>query len=125
MSAACTTRAPSRAGSSSRRVARPCARCSAACEVLTDDTAAIDDPDPAGPDAHAIERERRAALHTAVERLSGRQRVLLTSMLSTPAPTYEQLSTRLEMPVGSIGPTRDRALARLRDDPDLARAVAG
>jgi hypothetical protein len=50
--------------------------------------------------------------------------VLLTSMLSTPAPTYEQLSTRLEMPVGSIGPTRDRALARLRDDPDLARAVA-
>jgi hypothetical protein len=44
-------------------------------------------------------------------------------MLSTPAPTYEQLSTRLEMPVGSIGPTRDRALARLRDDPDLARAV--
>ena len=94
-------------------------------EVLTDDTAAIDDPDPAGPDAHAIERERRAALHTAVERLEGRQRVLLTSMLSTPAPTYEQLSTRLEMPVGSIGPTRDRALARLRDDPDLARAVAG
>jgi DNA-directed RNA polymerase specialized sigma24 family protein len=93
-------------------------------EFLTDDTTAIDDPDPAGPDAHAIERERRAALHTAVERLEGRQRVLLTSMLSTPAPTYEQLSTRLEMPVGSIGPTRDRALARLRDDPDLARAVA-
>ena len=46
-------------------------------------------------------------------------------VLSTPAPTYEQLSTRLEMPVGSIGPTRDRALARLRDDADLARAVAG
>ena len=92
-------------------------------EVLTDDTSAIDDPDPSGPDSHAIERERRAALHTAVERLEGRQRVLLTSMLSTPAPTYEQLSARLEMPVGSIGPTRDRALARLRDDPELARAV--
>ena len=44
-------------------------------------------------------------------------------MLSTPAPTYEQLSARLEMPVGSIGPTRDRALARLRDDPELERAV--
>jgi RNA polymerase sigma factor (sigma-70 family) len=93
-------------------------------EVLTDDTSAIDDPDPSGPDELAIARERRAAVHGAVERLSGRQRVLLTSMLSTPAPTYEQLSTRLEMPVGSIGPTRDRALARLRDDPDLARAVA-
>jgi hypothetical protein len=50
--------------------------------------------------------------------------VLLTSMLASPAPTYEQLSARLAMPVGSIGPTRDRALARLRDDPDLTRAVA-
>jgi hypothetical protein len=45
-------------------------------------------------------------------------------MLMTPAPTYEQLSARLDMPVGSIGPTRDRALSRLRSDPDLARAVA-
>ena len=93
-------------------------------EVLTDDTAAIDDPDPACPEVLAIARERRAALHGAVDRLSGRQRVLLSSMLATPAPSYEQIAERLAMPVGSIGPTRDRALARLRDDPDLARAVA-
>ena len=93
-------------------------------EVLTDDTAAIDDPDPASPEVLAIARERRAALHGAVDRLSGRQRVLLSSMLATPAPSYEQIAERLAMPVGSIGPTRDRALARLRDDPDLARAVA-
>jgi RNA polymerase sigma factor (sigma-70 family) len=93
-------------------------------EVLTDDTSEFDDPDPASPDMLVIERERRMALHGAVERLSGRQRVLLTSMLASPAPTYEQLSARLAMPVGSIGPTRDRALARLRDDPDLTRAVA-
>jgi RNA polymerase sigma factor (sigma-70 family) len=93
-------------------------------EVLTDDTAAIDDPDPGSPDVLAIARERRVALRGAVDRLSGRQRVLLASMLTMPAPTYEQLSTQLDMPVGSIGPTRDRALARLRDDPDLARAVA-
>ena len=92
--------------------------------VLTDDTAAIDDPDPSGPDVLAIARERRVALHGAVDRLSGRQRVLLESMLASPAPTYEQLSARLEMPVGSIGPTRERALARLRDDPELARAVS-
>ena len=93
-------------------------------EVLTDDTAAIDDPDPASPEVLAIARERRAALHGAVDRLSGRQRVLLSSMLATPAPSYEQIAERLAMPVGSIGPTRDRALARLRDDPDLARAIA-
>jgi RNA polymerase sigma factor (sigma-70 family) len=93
-------------------------------EVLTDDTSLIDDPDPASPDVLAIARERRVALRGAVGRLEGRQRVLLASMLATPAPTYEQLSARLDMPVGSIGPTRDRALARLRDDPELARAVA-
>jgi RNA polymerase sigma factor (sigma-70 family) len=93
-------------------------------EVLTDDTSDIDDPDPASPDTLVVARERTMALHGAVDRLSGRQRVLLSSMLTTPAPTYEQLSSRLEMPVGSIGPTRDRALARLRADPDLARAVA-
>jgi RNA polymerase sigma factor (sigma-70 family) len=93
-------------------------------EVLTDDTTTIDDPDPASPEVLAIARERRAALHGAVDRLAGRQRVLLSSMLATPAPSYEQIAERLAMPVGSIGPTRDRALARLRDDPDLARAVA-
>jgi hypothetical protein len=28
------------------------------------------------------------------------------------------------MPVGSIGPTRDRALARLREDRELVRVLA-
>jgi RNA polymerase sigma factor (sigma-70 family) len=93
-------------------------------EVLTDDSEAMDEPDVAGPDAVAIERERRAAVHGAVERLPGRQRRLLTSMLVSPSPTYEQLSTRLDMPMGSIGPTRDRALARMRDDAELERAVS-
>ena len=93
-------------------------------EVLTDDATAIDDPDPASPDVLAIARERRAALHGAVDRLSGRQRLLLGSMLASPTPTYEQISTQLDMPVGSIGPTRDRALARLRVDPDLERVVS-
>jgi hypothetical protein len=45
-------------------------------------------------------------------------------MLTSPTPSYEQISTRLEMPVGSIGPTRDRALARLREDRALVRALA-
>jgi RNA polymerase sigma factor (sigma-70 family) len=93
-------------------------------EVLTDDSETIDEPDVAGPDAVAIERERRAAVRGAVERLPGRQRRLLTSMLISPSPTYEQLSTRLDMPMGSIGPTRDRALARMRDDAELEQAVS-
>jgi RNA polymerase sigma factor (sigma-70 family) len=92
-------------------------------EVLTDDPCAIDDLDPASPELVAIERERCAAVHGAVERLPARQRRLMTSMLSSPATTYAQISTRLDMPVGSIGPTRDRALARLREDPELERVM--
>jgi len=93
-------------------------------EVLVEDADVIDEPDCASPDVVAIQRERDAALRGAVSRLQGRQRELLASMLSTCPQTYEQLSSRLEMPVGSIGPTRDRALARLRDDPELERAVS-
>jgi RNA polymerase sigma factor (sigma-70 family) len=93
-------------------------------EVLTDDAEAMDRSDPASPDVIAIERERRAAVHGAVQRLPGRQRRLMSSMLATPSPSYEQISTRLDMPVGSIGPTRDRALARLRADRELEWVMA-
>jgi RNA polymerase sigma factor (sigma-70 family) len=93
-------------------------------ELLTDDVRAVEDLDPACPETFAIERERSAAVHGAVERLPSRQRRLLSSMLTCPAPSYEQISTRLDMPVGSIGPTRDRALARLREDRELVRALA-
>jgi RNA polymerase sigma factor (sigma-70 family) len=92
-------------------------------EVLTDDARAIDQLDDACPEAFVIERERCAAVHGAVERLPARQRQLLTSMLTSPSTSYAQISSRLDMPVGSIGPTRDRALARLRVDPELERVT--
>ena len=81
-------------------------------EVLTDDTAAIDDPDPASPDVLVIARERRAALHGAVERLEGRQRVLLTSMLVVAGP---DLRAALHAP-GDAGRARSarRVTARWR-----------
>src|SRR5919197_2915498 len=93
-------------------------------EILTDDPRAVEEPDEACPETVAIERERRAAVHGAVNRLPGRQRTLLRSMLRSPCTSYAQISVRLDMPVGSIGPTRDRALARLREDRELERVVA-
>ena len=92
-------------------------------EILTDDPAAIDEPDVAGPEVAAIARERRVALRGAVRRLPGRQRDLVASLLCSPSATYERVAVQLAMPMGSIGPTRDRALARLREDPELERAV--
>jgi DNA-directed RNA polymerase specialized sigma24 family protein len=91
-------------------------------EVLTDDTSTIDDPDPAGPDVHAIERERRGPAHRR-RAARGRQRVL-TSMLSTPRPNLRAALHAPGCPSARSARTRDRALARLRDDPDLVRAVA-
>jgi RNA polymerase sigma factor (sigma-70 family) len=93
-------------------------------EVLTDDDTVTDDADPVTPEALAIERERRTALRGAVRRLPVHQRRLLSSMLASPSPSYQHISSRLDIPIGSIGPTRERALGRLRDDFELRRALA-
>jgi RNA polymerase sigma factor (sigma-70 family) len=93
-------------------------------ELVTDDARLLEPADhAAAPDAAVIERERGAAVHAAVRRLHGRQRRLMESMLEQ-GPSYEQISHRLEMPVGSIGPTRDRAIARLRTDEQLLAALS-
>jgi RNA polymerase sigma factor (sigma-70 family) len=71
-----------------------------------------------------IEREQRAAVRAAVGRLPGRQRTLMGAMLRRPGVSYDELSELLGMPMGSIGPTRERALRRLRDDIALGHAIA-
>ncbi|QDU69515.1 RNA polymerase sigma factor [Engelhardtia mirabilis] len=49
-----------------------------------------------------------------VARLDGRCRALLTTLFLDPAtPSYEEIASRLGIPAGSIGPTRQRCLARL------------
>ena len=40
---------------------------------------------------------------------------LLESLMADPPASYAQISSQLGLPVGSIGPTRGRCLARLRD----------
>ena len=50
----------------------------------------------------------------AIAELPERQRVLLMLLIEDPPLPYEEISRRLGLPVGSIGPTRARALARVR-----------
>ena len=38
--------------------------------------------------------------------------------MADPRAPYEEIATALNMPVGSIGPTRQRALERLREELD-------
>jgi len=65
-------------------------------------------------DAQLLRGERDAALWRAFGRLPARDRALLRLLSSDPAPSYEEIAAALAMPIGSIGPTRARALDRLR-----------
>lgn len=65
-------------------------------------------------------RDQRDRLYNAISALPERQKRLLVEMLRQEGQSYLDLSQRLGLPVGSIGPTRRRAVTRLRLDPRLA-----
>ena len=73
-------------------------------------------------DARLLRDERDAAVWRAFERLPGRDQALLRLLMTDPAPSYDEISAALGMPIGSIGPTRGRAIERLRRE--LARVGA-
>ena len=93
-------------------------------EQLTDDPDVGDRQDAAGPEEHLLAAERRDALAGAIGALPERNRRLVTVLLTQPELDYRRLGEELSMPLGSIGPSRARALARLARDPHL-RAVSG
>lgn len=79
-----------------------------------------------GPDVdeRLLTSERDARLWRAFEALDTRDQALLRMLAAEPAPSYEEIGAALGMPVGSIGPTRARALARLRRALDRLGAPA-
>jgi RNA polymerase sigma factor (sigma-70 family) len=90
-------------------------------EELAEDTS-LDRPDAAAQplDAALLLEERDAALWRALSRVGERCQQLLRVLMADPPPTYEAVSAALEMPVGSIGPTRARCLAKLREQASAA-----
>jgi RNA polymerase sigma factor (sigma-70 family) len=72
----------------------------------------------------ALENLRRAEakqrVRAAMGRLRAADRELVCLLSGTDAPDYKRVSQLMARPVGSIGPTRQRALARLRRDPAIA-----
>lgn len=80
-----------------------------------DGDAPYDLPDLADPlDARLLADERDVQLWGCFGALSGRCQALLRVLTTDPAPSYAAVSAALDMPVGSIGPTRGRCLERLR-----------
>ena len=66
------------------------------------------------PDAELLRSERDAELWSAFARLGARDQALLRLLVADWEPSYAQISALLGLPIGSIGPTRARALQRLR-----------
>jgi RNA polymerase sigma factor (sigma-70 family) len=70
--------------------------------------------------AEAAHRDGNARLNRAIAALPDRQRTVLLELLAREGYSYVDISHRLGLPVGSIGPTWQRAVTRLRRDPELA-----
>jgi RNA polymerase sigma factor (sigma-70 family) len=65
-------------------------------------------------DERILADERDQIVRDAMSRLPGRWQRLLELLMADPPASYVDISTELDLPVGSIGPTRGRCLARLR-----------
>jgi RNA polymerase sigma factor (sigma-70 family) len=67
-----------------------------------------------GSEDLVIADDQRRALWQAIGQLSQRCQELLRIIAFAPRPNYAAVADALGMPVGSIGPTRGRCLAKLR-----------
>lgn len=101
-----------------RRLAEPPAgSASQADGELDDDAGALDQlPDPSPlPESLLDDLQQQDRLHRALAQLDERSRALLTLLFLQDEPlSYSDIAQRLQMPEGSIGPTRARCLQRLR-----------
>lgn len=77
----------------------------------------------ADPADHVCLRDEMARLYDAIESLTQRDRTLIR-MLMDAAP-YREISDTISMPVGSIGPTRERVLRKLANTAALRVEAAG
>lgn len=69
--------------------------------------------------------ELRTALYAAFSSLSPEHQALMRMLSADPPIGYDEISRVLDLPHGSIGPTRARCLQRLRTSPELAPFLNG
>src|ERR1700760_1232691 len=110
---------PDRVGSWLATTARnECLRCLANRKrvVLAEDEDVLQGAAPAGPeiDERLLLEERAEQVREAMTRLPLRWQHMLDMLMADPPASYAEISDQLGLPVGSIGPTRSRCLARLQ-----------
>lgn len=72
------------------------------------------------PERSAVRDDQIRILRATIETLSPADRQLVDVLLSPVPLSYAEISARLNMPVGSIGPTRGRVLNRMRESLEKA-----
>jgi len=82
-----------------------------------------DAPRETDHDDRLLAAERREAVRSAAARMPARQRELVSALSMEPALSQRQVSERLGMPIGSIGPTRQRCVERMRRDPHVSLLI--
>jgi RNA polymerase sigma factor (sigma-70 family) len=93
--------------------------------VVPTETELLPDPGTDAPlGAALLADERDRALWAAFGGLSERCQALLRLLVADPPPSYEDVGAALDMPIGSIGPTRQRCLERLRGLAETAGVTA-
>ena len=84
--------------------------------VLLDEWDSLEDIEADGKDVHSelLRMEASTAVRDAIGQLSQSAQALLRLLMLDPPPSYEEISAALNMPIGSIGPTRGRCLRKLQ-----------
>jgi RNA polymerase sigma factor (sigma-70 family) len=83
-------------------------------EILPDEQAGT-------ADQELLAAERHAALREAFTDLPSSHQRLIALLIEDPPVPYAEISARLGIPIGSIGPYRSRCLDKLRRHPAIAR----
>jgi RNA polymerase sigma factor (sigma-70 family) len=111
-------------------VLRSCARAISVDAVLLEDPEApswsslASGRDTHAPDERLLRAEHQEAVRASITELSTRQLAVLSLLAADPPVPYVEISRRLGVPIGSIGPIRARGIKRLRQA-NAVRALVG
>jgi RNA polymerase sigma factor (sigma-70 family) len=83
----------------------------------------IPDDDARTAEDELLAAERHTALREAFAQLPPCCQQLIALLTESPPPSYTQISARLGLPTGSIGPSRGRCLDKLRRHPAIAALI--
>jgi RNA polymerase sigma factor (sigma-70 family) len=83
----------------------------------------IPDTTTGAAESELLRAERHAALRQAFTHLPPSCQQLIALLTQDPPVPYAEISAKLGIPVGSIGPSRRRCLGKLRRDPAIAALI--